>query len=182
MGEQEDSGLTLRELAQRLETQAQRLGTQAQRLERLERENERVRSENAELREEVAALLSSSATRRAVGPAAEEESEPFESEEGRVSRRWLLSKAGAAAAGLVAAGALTQRDARPAQADMLVKDNVKYVANVANRGAVEGREFLNPLGDYGQRDQLAMRMFERRSRRLAVVLEQQDVFEAAVPL
>jgi hypothetical protein len=107
MGEQENAGLTLEELAQRLEA--------------LERENERMRSENAELRNKVA-TLEDSGTRR--GELAENRgSDTRRSEEaaamafdGQVSRRLLLSKAGAAAAGLVMAGALTQRDIREAKA------------------------------------------------------------------
>jgi hypothetical protein len=67
----------------------------AQRLEALERENERMHSENAELRDEVAAL-SGSKSSQAVEPAFE----------GPVSRRVLLSKAGAAAVAAVAAGML----------------------------------------------------------------------------
>jgi hypothetical protein len=76
-----DDGLTLGGLAQRLET--------------LEHENERMRSENADLRHKVAAP-SGSKTSQAVEPTFE----------GRVSRRALLSKAGAAAVAAVAAGTL----------------------------------------------------------------------------
>ena len=102
----EDNELTLQELAQRLET--------------LERENERMRSENAELREEVADLKG---TRRGEvaelrGPAPRRTREPAaESSEsdGLVSRRSLLSKAGAAAVGAVVAGMLL--DPRKATAD-----------------------------------------------------------------
>ena len=42
--------------------------------------------------------------------------------------------------------------------------------------------FLDALGDHRQRDQLRVRMFQRRARRFAVVLEKQDVAEAAVLL
>src|SRR5215218_2686684 len=105
-----NNGLTLEGLAHRLETQAQKL-------EALEHENERMRSENAELRDEVSALRSSgtrggemavlrgSDTSR-TGQAASEFA-------GQVSRRSLLSKAGAAAVAAVAAGTLlNQREAK----------------------------------------------------------------------
>lgn len=78
----------------------------AQRLEALEYENERMCSENAEFRDEVAKLRGSG-TRRALEPTSD----------GRVSRRWLLRNAGAAALGTVAAGALMLRDTREAKAD-----------------------------------------------------------------
>jgi hypothetical protein len=65
----------------------------AKRLEALEREN-------ADSRGKVAALEGSRGRR----------------DEGRISRRRLLGKAGTAAAGLVVAGALTQRDIRQAKA------------------------------------------------------------------
>ena len=99
-----NNGLTLEGLAHRLETQAQKL-------EALEHENERMRSENSELRDEVSALrgsgtrggemavLRGSDTTRRTGQAASEFA-------GRVSRRSLLSKAGAAAVAAVAAGTL----------------------------------------------------------------------------
>src|SRR5215211_3433507 len=99
-----NNGLTLEGLAHRLETQAQKL-------EALEHENERMRSENSELRDEVSALrgsgtrggemavLRGSDTPRRTGQAASEFA-------GRVSRRSLLSKAGAAAVAAVAAGTL----------------------------------------------------------------------------
>ena len=77
----------------------------AQRLEALEREN-------AELRREVAALRGSGTSGRHL-----EEESAAPGSEGRVSRRWLLGKAGAAAAGTVAAGALMLRDTREAEAD-----------------------------------------------------------------
>jgi hypothetical protein len=103
----QDNGLTLEGLAKRLEA--------------LERENERIRFENAELRHKVATLESSGTRRGAVpalrgsGPRPEIEAGSSESD-ALVSRRSLLSKAGAAAAGLVVAGALTQRDIREAKA------------------------------------------------------------------
>jgi hypothetical protein len=68
---------------------------QARRLEALERENPELRNELNELRD--------SGVHRAGEPSASEHSEG----EGRVSRKWLLSRAGAATAGLAVAGALT---------------------------------------------------------------------------
>lgn len=122
----EDNGLTLEGLAQRLEA--------------LERENERMRSENAELRSKVATLEGSASRRDEVAVPRDSEtrqggasaSESSEESEGRMSRRWLLSRAGAAAAGLVVAGALTQRDIREAKATPTV-----FSTTTANRGAVE---------------------------------------------
>ncbi len=108
----EDAGLTLEGLAQRLEA--------------LERENERMRSENAKLQEEVTELRDASTPR---------EEEPLLESGRRVSRRQLLSKAGAAAAGLVVAGALTQRDIREARADSPPE---AFLSNAANTPAVLG--------------------------------------------
>ena len=105
----EDNGLSLEGLAKRLQA--------------LEREN-------AELRDEVGELRGSGTRRN--------EEEPLLESERQVSRRQLFSKVGAAAAGLVVAGALTQRDVRPARAETVVNDFYKFVANVPNRGAVEG--------------------------------------------
>jgi hypothetical protein len=102
-----DTGLTLKGLAQRLET--------------LEREN-------AELRHKVATLEGSDTRREQVETASETASETG----GLVSRRALLSKAGVAVVGLVAAGALTQRDIRHAQASPTV-----FQTTTADRGAVE---------------------------------------------
>jgi hypothetical protein len=92
----------------------------AQRLEALERENERVRSENDALQSKVATLEGSGTTHRGEVPARrrglekrrgkEDASEEFK---GQVSRRSLLSKAGAAA---VAATAATLLDTRQAKA------------------------------------------------------------------
>ncbi len=99
----EDNGLTLEGLAQRLEALQRENAENAQRLQTLERENEALRNKVATLREpgarqdEVPAL-------RALGTRHAEE--PTSESDGRVSRRWLLSKAGAAAVGAVAAGAL----------------------------------------------------------------------------
>ena len=113
MRAEEVNGLTLEGLAHRLET--------------LEREN-------AELRQKVATLEG----------ADEGHHEPSASEpEGRVSRKWLLSRAGVATLGVVAAGALSQRDVRPAQAENVVNDYWKFVANVTQRGAVEGNNAHN---------------------------------------
>ena len=100
----EDNGLSLEGLAKRLQA--------------LEREN-------AELRHKVVSLEGSD-TRGA-------EEEPLFESERRVSRRQLLSKVGAAAAGLVVAGALTQRDIREAQAAQLIGDSTQ-----AFHGGVEG--------------------------------------------
>ena len=109
----EDNGLTLQELAQRLE------GLQhenAERLETLERENAELRSKVATLegsdtrRGEVAALRGSGTRREEVvalrGSDTRLNGEPVSAFEGRVSRRSLLSKAGAAAVAAVAAGTL----------------------------------------------------------------------------
>jgi hypothetical protein len=86
MGAQEEgNGLTLEGLALRLET--------------LERENERMRSENDALQSKVATLEGSQM------PPGDDE-EPARALVGRVSRRRLLSKAGAAAVAAVAAGTL----------------------------------------------------------------------------
>jgi hypothetical protein len=94
MGEQ-GSGLTLQGLSQKLEALTEKMEAQ-------ERENKRVRSENARLQREVAAL-------RGAERAVESAPDP----EGRVSRRALLTKAGAAAVAAVAAGTLLNpREAR----------------------------------------------------------------------
>ena len=113
----EDNGLTLERLAHRLEA---------------------LELENAELRHEVATLRGSGTHRDEVPargdsnmhPTGETASEPGE---GQVSRRQLLSRAGAAAVGLVVAGALTQRDIREAQAAI-----VQGTSAAPDRGAVEG--------------------------------------------
>jgi len=84
-------------------------------LEDLARRLEALERENAELRGKVAALEGSDDRHGRV--AAASGSEPSEKpEEGRISRRRLLGRAGAAAAGLVVAGSLTQRDIREARA------------------------------------------------------------------
>jgi hypothetical protein len=151
----EDNGLTLQALAQRLERQTQRLET-------LERENEKMRSENDTLQSKVATLEGSEMPRgddevaklRSSGTPPTEDGKPPASEwsgfEGKVSRRGLLSKASkagvAAAAGLVVAGALTQRDIREAKADPTV-----FTTNTSGAGAVEGRNLsTDGIGVYGQ--------------------------------
>jgi hypothetical protein len=132
MSEQENNGLTLEGLAQRLEA--------------LERENSELRHKVATLedsgtrQDEVARLQDSGTTRRLEEPASESSEHE---EEGRVSRRWLLNKAGAAALGTVAAGALMLRDTPEARADHLSPGiTVDYVvahSNQANRQAVDAR-------------------------------------------
>jgi hypothetical protein len=132
--EEAGNGLTLEGLAHRLDTQTHKLET-------LERENSELRSKVATLEasqmppgDEVAELRSSGTPRT-------EDGEPPSSEwsgfEGKVSRRRLLSKAskaGVAAAGLVVAGALTQRDIREAEA----AGQVIGVSSEPFRGGVEG--------------------------------------------
>lgn len=107
----EDNGLTLQGLAQRLEA---------------------LEHENAALRDKLATLEGSD--RGGLGfkePSPESSEDP--QEEGRVSRKWLLSKAGAVAAGLVVAGALTQTDIREAKAAQVIGDSAQEF-----RGGVEG--------------------------------------------
>jgi hypothetical protein len=105
MGAQENR-LTLEGLAQRLET--------------LERENERIRSENADLHSKVARLEGSGTLQSEVaelrGSNRHHDREAVAAAfEGQVSRRSLLSKAGAAAVAAVAAGTLL--DPREAKAN-----------------------------------------------------------------
>ena len=97
-------------------------------MEALEHENERMRSENDALQSKVATLEGSQ-----MPSGDDEEPAPALDLDGRVSRRRLLSKAGVAAAGLVVAGALTQRDIREAKAAQLIGS-----VDVPGRGAVEG--------------------------------------------
>jgi hypothetical protein len=96
------------------------LGGLAERLEALERENTELRSKVATLegsgteRDGVVGVLSGPRAPRAENNWAEDGGESQVPEvpevpEGRMSRRRLFSRAGAAAAGLVVAGALTQR-------------------------------------------------------------------------
>jgi hypothetical protein len=119
----EESRLSLRALAQRLDT--------------LEREN-------AELRSKVATLEGSGTRRHADAERASESSEA--DLEGRVSRKWLLSKAGAAAAGLAVAGALTQRDIREAKAAA----PETFISNVAGTPGVTGKNTFGGVGVRGE--------------------------------
>jgi hypothetical protein len=115
MGTEDDNRLTLEGIAQRLEA--------------LERENGRMRSENTELRHKVATPGGPQTP-----PQNKDDDQPqLEFENSRVSRRQLLSKVGAAAAGLVVAGALTQRDIREAKAAQVIGD-----ATGQFQGGVEG--------------------------------------------
>ncbi len=107
MDAKKGNGLSLEQLVHRLEVlqreNAQRLETQARRLQMLEREN-------AELRHEVSALRASGTGRNEVakstGSEARLDGKLASVLEGRVSRRSLLSKAGAAAVAAMAAGTL----------------------------------------------------------------------------
>jgi hypothetical protein len=111
------NGLSLEGLAQRLET---------------------LELENSELRSKVATLEGSQM------PPGDNE-EPAPALDGRVSRRGLLSKAGVAAAGLMVAGALTQRDIREAKAAQVIG-----TLDAAFEGAVDGRNTnANGRGVYG---------------------------------
>jgi hypothetical protein len=92
----EDNGLTLEGLARRLGA--------------LERENERVHSENDALRSKVSNLEGSGAAQTDNGEPASE----WSAADGQVSRTWLLTKAGAAALGAVAAGTLLNASAATA--------------------------------------------------------------------
>jgi hypothetical protein len=125
----EDNGLTLKGLAQRLEA--------------LERENAKLRSKVATL-EDSGARRSEVATLRGSGTHQPEEPapEPVLESAGRVSRRWLFSRAGAATLGVVAAGVLTQRDVREAQATP-----TSFTTDTSERGAVEGTNTSE--GGYG---------------------------------
>lgn len=113
MGVQE-SRLTLEGLAHKLEALTEKLGG-------LEREN-------AELRNEVVALRSSGThgggTAEMRGSDTRQAGEDASKFEGQVSRKWLLSKAGAAAVGTVAAVAagtlLNPREAEAAHSDTLI--------------------------------------------------------------
>ncbi len=101
----ENNALTLEGLAKLLETQTRRL--------------EVLECENTELRSKVAALEGSGTRRERPDEmkesAARRDEKPVSVLEGRVSRRSLLSKAGAAAVAAVAAGTLLS--AREAKAD-----------------------------------------------------------------
>jgi hypothetical protein len=135
MSEQEHNGLSLEGLAQRLEA--------------LERENEQMRSENAELRDEVAGLRGSG-TRPSEVPALSgsdrrRDKEAASEFDGQVSRRSLLSKAGAAAVAAVAAGTLlNQRQAKAThytqdvlQADRVECHTVRAAADASDAGTFE---------------------------------------------
>jgi hypothetical protein len=149
LGQAEGNGLTLEVLAQRLEA--------------LERKNERLEHENAKLQHEVAVLRGSD-TGRTEKPVLAPVSEGGSEE--RVTRRRLLRNAGAAAVGVVAAGALTQQDIREARADNFANvyssshvtaqtfvvghQGVKgYITN-ASAGAVAGENFGSGPGVEGK--------------------------------
>src|ERR1022692_2071340 len=79
---------------------------------------------------------------------------------------------------------LTRGDHQPGPSRAFVPDDV--AEDTALLEVVEQFRavhlFLRPLGDYGQCDELAMRMLQRRPGRLSVILEQQDVAKPAVLL
>jgi hypothetical protein len=114
-------------------------------LEGLARRLEALERENAELRGKVAALEGSQGRRdEAADPRG---SKPLEElKEGRISRRRLLGKAGAAAAGLVVAGALTQRDIREARAD----DPKTFTSTNAGTPGVTGENTFGGIGVSGK--------------------------------
>ncbi len=118
MGAQRENGLTLEALAKRLEALTEKLGGLERENARMRSESEQMRSENAELRHKVSTLEDSGTRRSEVASLGGSEphlnGEPVSVLEGRVSRRSLLSKAGAAAVAAVAAGTLL--DARVAEA------------------------------------------------------------------
>lgn len=142
------NGLTLEGLAHKLETLQRENATNAQRLQTLERENERMRSENTELRSKVATLEGSGARRERLAEMSGLESrldaEPVAVLEGRVSRRSLLSKAGAAAVAAVAAGTLlSPREAKAHDTDSPIYPRFVYADWLAaephdDRAAVRG--------------------------------------------
>ena len=123
MSAQERYGLTLEGIAHRLEV--------------LERENERMRSENDVLRSKVA-TMEVSGTRRSELPAlrGSDTGRAGESErkfDGKVSRRAMLSKAGAAAVAVAAAGTLL--NPREAKANHVTGSNTHspyVIANLVN--------------------------------------------------
>lgn len=129
-----DDGLTLIGLAEKLEAMTERLGglerENAGRLEALERKNERLEAlgrENASLREEVAALRGSGAHGTV------EESAP--ELEGRVSRRSLLTKAGAAAVAAAAAGTLLNpREAKADTFDSVISNSSVFATTFVSAG------------------------------------------------
>jgi len=141
-----DNGLTLEGLAQRLEEQGRE---NAERLNALERENARLRDEVAAFRgsdtgrEEVGGALRTRSAPRADNGAEDGGSQATQVPEGRMDRRRLLKGAAAAAASLVVAGSLTQRDIREAKADA----QFRVFYDEEGWGAIEG---YNNLG-YGVR-------------------------------
>jgi hypothetical protein len=143
----ENNGLTLQGLAHRLEALQRENAENAQRLERLEHENERMRAENTELRNEVAALGGSGthgyevAELRGSSTTPSGDGQRTSIFEGRVTRRSLLSKGGAAAIGIVAAGGILLN---PREANAAI---LSGTTNTQGRGAVEGTN-ENSLG-YG---------------------------------
>jgi hypothetical protein len=111
-------------------------------LEELARRLEALERENAELRGKVAALEGSPGRRNeVVDPRGSQPSE--ELEEGRISRRRLLSRAGVAAAGLAVAGSLTQRDIREAKAA------IAETSSAAGTPALKGTHTAGGMGVYG---------------------------------
>jgi hypothetical protein len=114
-------------------------------LEGLARRLEALERENADLRGKVAALEGSHGHRDEASDPRRSEP-PEELEEGRISRRRLLGKAGAAAAGLVVAGALTQRDIREARAD----DPNTFTSTSASTPGVTGENTFGGIGVYGK--------------------------------
>ena len=114
-----NTGLTLEWLAQRLEVQG---GENAERLNALERENARLRDEVAAFRgsdigcDGIGGVLRTRSAPRAEN-GAEDLGQATEVAEVRMDRRRLLKWA--AAASLVVAGSLTQRDLREAKAEEL---------------------------------------------------------------
>lgn len=139
----EENGLSLRALAQRLEA--------------LERENERMRSENAELRHKVSTLEGSGTRRDEVAELRSSDArrnEEYVSEfEGLVSRRSVLSKAGAAAVAAVAAGTLLNMCEAKAHdvGGPISADNIRTHWISAQPHAGSGRIAVWGSGAYGGR-------------------------------
>ncbi len=122
----------------------------AQRLEALERENERVSSENAELRHEVSALRASGTRRGEVaemrGSETRRSGQPMSVLEGQVSRRSLLSKAGAAAVAAMAAGTLMYpRRAHASHFDNGI--NVDFINTHQIRSFISGEDVPAFIGE-----------------------------------
>jgi hypothetical protein len=112
-------------------------------LEDLARRLEALERENADLRNEVAVLKGSEGGRGEVSAARSPKSSEELEEEGRISRRRLLSRAGAAAAGLVVAGSLTQRDIREAKAA------IAETSSAPGTPALKGTHTAAGIGIYG---------------------------------